>query len=219
MNLKKLIGGYPPKDINERIRESIRLRAPLQHFATLMVQEPDGIIKGISQSKPNNLILDNFGLLLARMFMAPGMTQNEITLVDLGGVNRLVQVWGDGTASDYSAYVQTTGSTSGTQIQLGSGVTAATRADYAIETALPTAPEDDSFDTGSGSYAAGSIGVAGVVVAGGAGNINEVLMIVRLTPNTGAAAPWEIALFHDILASTEAFVLGNTLTATYTITL
>lgn len=216
MNIQDLIGYKPPKNIEDIIRESIKLDAPFQHFATVMIQEPDGIIKGIGQSKRNNLILDNFGIILAELFTTPSMNQDTASVKDILNASTVFQFYGDATASDEPFTKNHINL--GTLMQVGSGVTAATRADYAIETALGTAPEDDIFDTGSGSYAAGSIGVSGAISAGGAGTINETLMVFKLHESVGSNVA-DVALFHDILASGEAFVLGETITVTYTINL
>jgi len=216
MNIQDLIGYKPPKNIKDIIRESIKLDAPFQHFATVMIQDPEGIVKGIGQSKRNNLILDNFGEILAEMFTTPSQAQDWISVKDILNAGTVIQFWGDATATN-EPFVKNSLDL-GTCMQVGAGVSAATRADYAIETPLGTPPEDDIFDTGPGSYAVGSIGVAGAIVAGGAGTINEVLMVLKLREATGSVAS-DIAIFHDLLVSGEAFVLGETITVTYTINL
>jgi len=218
VNIKELIGYQPPKNIDELIHDSIQLDAPFQHFATVMVQEPNGIIKGIGQSRRNNLILDHFGEILAEMFTAPSADQVEITLTDIAGAPFVMQFYGDDSANDFSVFRNDVGNPLGTLIQVGAGVTAATRADIAIETPFIVAPEDAGFHTGSGSYAGGAIAVVGAIAAGGAGTINEVILILRGLDNAGAATG-DIALFHDILVAGEAFVLGETITVTYTINL
>jgi len=216
--LRQLIGHQYPKNMDEIIRESIKLKFPLQHFATVIISEGD-IIKGINQSKPNNLILDHFGEWLAALIRQP---QNNVKILYFTNT--------DGGAADINIWCSAAGSESvftrknsagalnlGTKMEVGSGVTAATRADIQIETNLGTAPEDDSFDTGAGSYTAGVISVAGAITAGGAGTINETLFIAVWVDDTHSAQ--EVALLHDILISGEAFVLGNTITVAYTINL
>jgi len=213
--LQQLIGCRYPKNIDEIIKESIKLRYPFQHFATVIISQGD-IIKGITQSKPNNLILDNFGILFAEMFTTPSQNQDEVILTDVLNAPTAVQFYGDNTAGD-SAFPTNVGGNIGTKMQVGSGITPAARADFAIETPFIVAPEDDLFDTGPGAYAAGAIGVTGVIVAGGAGTINEIILVMDLT--TAPAGISDIAFFHDLLAIGEAFVLGDTITVTYTINL
>ena len=207
-----------PKNIDEIIRESIKLRAPFQHFATVIISEGD-IIKGISQSKPNNLILDNFGILLAGLMRAPVDAEKEVTLTDTGNTGQTVGAYGTYAANTQHFNYFDAAYPTGTRVQVGAGTTPAARADYDIETAFIVAPEDDLFDSGTGSYGAGSISVAGAITAGGAGTINEILFTGRWIWQGGSATLADFALFHDILVSGEAFVLGNTITVAYTINL
>jgi len=183
MNLKDLIGYQPPKNIGELIRESIQLDAPFQHFSTVMITSRDGLIKGISQSKRNNLILDHFGEILAELFTPPSDGQNEITLTDITNNPLVIQFYGDESANDFMFARNSVAFQLGTLIQVGSGVTAATRADFDIETPFIVAPEDAPFDTAPGAYGAGAIAVVAATIAGGAGTINECLMILRALNN------------------------------------
>lgn len=221
MNLKKLIGDYAPKNIGQLIAESIKVKSPFQHFSTVMIQEPDGIIKGISQSKPNNLILDNAGEWLASFFRTPSANQKiQTTLVDEGNTGRIFCTsYHNYNDETYVAYGSTVGTGSGSYIKIGSGSTSATRADYDIETDFGTAPEDDFFGSGSGSYGGGSIGVAGAVVGGGNGTVNETGMFGHWKIMDANDVFYNVMLFHDILVSGEAFVIGETITVTYTIAL
>jgi len=210
--LKQLIGRQYPKNIDELIRESIKLRSPFQHFSTVIISDHD-IVKGIAQSKPNNLILDNFGTWLAGLIRAPVVGNKTISLQDDGDVSRDVMTF----ATTAVAFNTHGAKTLGTGIKVGAGNTPAARDDFDIETAFIVAPEDDIFDTGTGSYAGGAVSVGGVITAGGAGTINETgLYGVWLIT---AATEHNFMLFHDILVSGEAFVLGNTITVAYTINL
>jgi len=210
--LKQLIGHKYPKNINEIIKESIKLRYPFQHFATLIISQRD-IIKGITQSKPNNLILANYGLLLAGLLRAPVAGVTQINTVDISGAVDAVNAMGlSQLFNEYSGADKV-----GSYMQVGSGTTPATRADYDIETALGTAPENALFDTGTGSYAVGSIACAGAIVSGGAGTINETGLFGRWMKIGGTYETY--MLLHDILVSGEAFILGNTITVAYTINL
>lgn len=214
--LRQLIGVPMPKNIDEIIRESIKLRDPFQHFATVIISEKD-IIKGIGQSKPNNLILDNFGEWLAGFLRQPVAADSQINLTGDDGAANIILMFHTVTTAGNRAF-NWAGGPVGTRVKVGSGSTPAARSDYAIETDFVTAPEDDYFDTGAGSYAAGSVSVAGAITAGGAGTINEVVLSGTFWDETGDG-PAEHILFHDILAAGEAFVLGNTITAAYTINL
>jgi len=213
MNLKNLIGGYVPQDINERIAESIKTK-PFQQFATVMIQETDGIIKGIGQSKRNNLILDNFGIWLAGLIRAPvSANKQSAEYLDTAGVADKWFMYQNGAGTDEF----NKGAGAGFNMQIGSGVTPATRGDYVIETPFIVAPEDDVFPSGNGAYAVGVVSCVGVIVAGGAGTINETVLYAYF--NDDANNLENVAFFHDILATGEAFVLGETITVTYTINL
>ena len=212
--LKQLIGAPIPKNIDEIIKESIKLRYPFQHFATVIISQGD-IIKGISQSKRNNLIMNNFGKILAGIYRAP--------VAALGGIIT-VQDDSDAAREMYAIAVTATvfnaatAKALGSQVKVGSGSTAAARDDFNIETAFATGPEDAAFDTGSGSYAAGAISIAAAISAGGSGTINETALFgAWYYPDPGAIAL--IIQFHDILVSGEAFTPGNTITVAYTINL
>lgn len=214
--LQQLIGcPMPPwQTMEERIKESIKLDAPFQHFATVIISQGD-IIKGISQSKRNNLIVDNFGVLLAGLFKTQTTTKTEVTLQDEGDTGRTVCTYGTWAASARNFNNYTT--SSGTKLKMGSGVTAATRGDYDIETDLPTSPEDDFFGSGTGSYAGGAVSIGAALTAGGNGTINEVGLFGYWHDNNTSV--YNFMLLHDILTSGEAYVIGNTLTVAYTINL
>lgn len=213
--INQLIGNPIPKNIDQIIKESIKMRYPFQHFSTVMISDKDRTILGIAQSKRNNLILNQLGTLLAGLFRTPVVGSTSVSIVNDANVANQLYTYGTATAGSIIFNINGGG---GTQIQVGSGSTPAARADYAIETAFGTAPEDDYFDTGAGAYAAGAIAIAGVIVAGGAGTINETLLSGYWWDETTNAYE-NHTLFHDILASGEAFVMGNTITVTYTLNL
>lgn len=213
--LNQLIGCEmpKPKTLDEIIKESIRMRHPFQHFSTVIISK-DKIIKSVGQSKRNNLILDNFGVFLAGLIRAPVSANTE-------SGNFTAK---DGTPNAWHMYRDVAdqfefndGSGAGFHLQCGSGVTPATRSDYSIQTPLPTAPEDDVFPTGNGSYAGGAVSLAGAVSCGGAGTVNETVLYAYLNNKSNAIE--NVAFFHDLLVSGEAFVLGDTITVTYTVNL
>lgn len=217
--LNQLIGHKmpKPKTLNEIIRESNKLKYPFQHFSTIIISEPRGkeqIIKGVAQSGINNLIMDNFGKWLAIWFRSPISGQNTVVLKDITDTNRNVICYDN--QQNFNQFNVDAADILGTSIQIGSGSTPATRADVNVETAFIVAPEDALFDTGNGAYGAGGIAIVGAIVAGGAGTIAEVCLFAQWTWTDTLAS---FLLFHDILGATEAFVLGDTITATYTINL
>lgn len=166
-----------------------------------------------SYSKPKNLILDNFGKWLAGFIRAPVAADTNVTLVDVANNSVAIKVFDDAT-SHFNMH--SGGKALGTQIQLGDDNTAATRSDYKVGSALASAPESSPFDTGTGSYSSGSITLSGSVTMGGAETVWEGILIGQWRYSD---TPTDFALFHDVLASSVSFALGDGCTAQYVITL
>lgn len=186
---------------------------------------PEGEITDIGFNCPNDLILNNFGVWLAGVVFPPtvlGNTTgyNTCALIDTSNTSRTVAIYRQTSSLIYNTfsgtYSTTAGVNIGSYIQLGSGSTAAARADYAIETALGTAPESGLFGTNAGSYAAGAISFSGAVSAGGAGTVNEMGWFCKWYYGADMGT---FMLFHDILGAGVAYVAGQTLNASYAITL
>ena len=104
----------------------------------------------------------------------------------------------------------------GTEMQLGSGTTAAMRTDYAIETALGSAPESGRFSTTQGSYNAGYVSFAGAITAGGSGMVNETGFFGAWNTNADNNVS-RFMLFRDILGSSVNYTAGNILNCSYSI--
>lgn len=210
---KELINEVLPKekDLLGILREKIKLEHPFQHFSSVLISNPNERIKGIAISNPNNLITDQFGTWLAGFLRQPVGAAASVSMTETGGVTKTINVWHSTT--NFNDTINARGS----RVQVGSGSTAATRADYDVETAFGTAPESSPFVTGAGSYAAGAIGVSGSISAGGAGTIAETCLFGYIGDDT--ATVFDFLYFHDILGSTEAFVAAQTITVAYTINL
>lgn len=207
-------------ELPESFREFARKQG-LHHIMahrTVVLNERTG---RFGASRWNNLITDQFGEWLAAWFRAP--VTSAVTTIAIAaddGVDDTLEIYHDGTADD-NAFNESTGigaPGTGTAFQLGSGSTTPARADYAIETAFATAPEDDQFDSATGSYAAGAITVTGAVTAGGAGTVNEAgLFASWRIQNTNNAAYY--LLFHDAISPGVTFVATDPLAVTCQISL
>lgn len=185
----------------------------IQAFVT--VRGPDGKVKAQGSSKPNNLILDNFGTWLAAFIQAITEATRTITLTDDGGTSRTVYIYGE---TAYLFNYPDGAVDIGTQLRVGSGSTAPARDDYAIETAFATSPESTYFDTGTGSYAAGAISLSGSITAGGSGTIREVGLFGYWTA-VAAGTRYRFMLFHDALSPAVSFSAGDIIGVSYSITL
>jgi hypothetical protein len=172
-------------------------------------------ILDVGFNKPNDLILANFGNFLGGVVRAPITTASAaVNLNDNTNTARAFQIYGPYNGTNFFLSGSTGGSL-GTYLQLGSGTTAATRADYKITTALGTAPESGQFATSNGIYGGGAMSFSGSVSAGGAGTVNETGFFGSWISTNGTT--YVIMLFHDILSSGVAYVAGNILPLSYSI--
>lgn len=170
-------------------------------------------ILDIGFNTPEDLILDNFGKWLAAFVTPPAQAAISVILTDVANSSQTFK-----TISASSGYFNTYDIVQiGTRLQVGSGSTAAARANYAIQTAFGTSPESGRFATGVGSYAAGYVSLSGAISAGGSGTVNETGFF-GVWANT-ANAQKEIMLFHDILGAGVGFVAGNSIIVSYSIAL
>ena len=188
------------------MRRSVKIQAFVE------VRDLSGKVVARGKSKPNNLILDNFGTWLAGFIRAVGAGSTTVSLVDSAGATQSVALIGS-----TSQFNNTSLGSVGTKFQAGSGSTTPARADYAITTAFATEPEKSMFDTGTGSYAVGAISVSGSITAGGSGRINEVGLFMCLYA-VGAPNKY-FMLFHDLISPGVDFVAAQIITVSYSITL
>lgn len=195
------------KEVDRRIFESV----------VVSVLDKKRRIKGIGLNVHNDLILDNFGLLLASLIRAPVADVTSVSLKDVDGVAKSFNSYSSAGATGQYTFnnALTVSCALGTQLQVGSGLTAPARDDYSIETPFATAPENGRFGSSSGSYAVGAISFSGSITAGGSGTVNE----------TGFFGLWmdsgvqTVMLFHDLLATGVPFVAGQIILVSYSINL
>jgi len=161
----------------------------------------------------SNLILDNFGLFLAAIFMGiPASGAETIVLKDTGGVNRTVNI-----ISLVPLWNFSTGATMFHQV--GSGSLAPARTDFNINTAFGTAPEDAIFEPSDPVYnsSIGNFKSLGSITAGGSGTINESIIVSRWrdSGNTNRF----FAHFRDIISPGQSFIAGQAIALEYTVQL
>ena len=196
-----------------------KLRQNLSEAVSVSILNKGRKILDIGFNDPDDLMLDNLGVLFAAMLFSPTNSGTRtMTLKDLGGSNNgAFNTYGVGSYSCWNGATTNTGG-QGTKFQIGSGTTAAARADYKIQTAFATSPESGDFSPVAGAYQAGTgvINLAACVTAGGSGTVNEVLMKGYFSQNGMNNTYDTFALFHDILASGVSFSPGNIINVVYT---
>ena len=167
----------------------------------------------------HDLILNNFGIWLSGFIKQPAIVDSyEFALIDITNTSQTFNFYSDGSPSpNHVLFNNLSTYAIGTQLQVGSGTTAAARTNYAIETPFGNAPENTRFSTGAGSYASAAISFSGAISAGGAGTVNEMGFFGYWPPVS--EVPKTIMLFHDILSSGVPFVAAETLNASYSILL
>lgn len=203
-----------------QVKEESRRMVSESAFVTCLQPKTNKILD-IGFNRPNDLILDNFGTFIAALIRQPSTGSSpSFSLTDVTNSAQTFMIYSNAPATNTTlAFGYDNAGSTGTQIQLGSGTTAAARTNYAIQTAFGTAPENARFATGAGSYGGGADSFSGAISAGGAGTVNEMGFFAVWATTTAAAGIKTVMLFHDILSSGVAFVAGNTLNASYSITL
>jgi len=224
--LKSLIGqsfNQKSKFEAERILDEIHSKAESRLIgkkALCYVVDKDEI-KGVGGSTllkdkngkiVSNLILDNFGLLLAGLFFGNPAASLVLGLVPDTGIGINVNLR---TSSNFQA----TQGSGGSVHKIGSGTTAPARTDFGIETAFGTSPEDSDinstdpvFDSASGRFKSASL-----ITAGGSGTINEA--VLKSTWNDQGGLKKKYSQFRDAISPGQDFIAGQTIALEYLIQL
>lgn len=208
--------------VNGVTPQKLRVLQSINECSAVTVTNPDGKIVDVGFNCADDLILDNFGKWLAGIAAAPtsvgdGAGYTTVTLNDTGNTARTVAIYREPSADAYSTFsAPVVTGVMGSYIQLGDSDTAATRADFNIGSALPDAPESSMFGTSTGSYGSGAISFSGAVTAGGASTAKEMGWFCKWKYGVTIGT---FMLFHDLLVPTVAYVAGQTLNASYSITL
>lgn len=204
------------KYLMEQKMRYLGYKPTLSEIAVVSILDPrDRSILGMGGSRPDDLVLDQFGTLLAGLIRAPVIGSKTISLKGDDGTTNTFAVYGNLTGGTY--IFNPSGYTVGTKIKVGSGTTAPARANFQLETAFATAPESGYFNTGDGSYAAGIINASGSITAGGSGTINETILAYDITNSNGVVKT--IVLFRDAISPGKAFVAGQLINVAYTVNL
>jgi len=184
-----------------------------------------GEIKGIGGSSlmknkktgeiVSDLVLDNFGVLLAGVMSRFRAVDKIVSLTDTSGNPITLKAIGTSTTFPQLGF-----GSIGNRFQVGSGSTPPARTDFNIETAFGTPPEsgglfpstDPVFNSGLGNFKMNAS-----ITAGGAGTINESIWIGTFLNTSNATNLY--AFFRDIISPAVPFIAGQTIALEYTIQL
>ena len=172
--------------------------------STLLKDKNDKII--------SNLILDQFGILLAGMFKG-GTLEKSVVILDVNGAPSTLIV--NSTASvkfNQRNAVEVS-------FQVGSGSTPPIRTNFNIETAFGTLPESQGFTTVIPVWNSGlgNFKNNGSIIAGGAGTIDESILQINWLDSSSVFRTF--VLFRDIISPSASFIAGQTIVLEYTIQL
>ena len=176
--------------------------------STLLKDKKTGEIK-------SNLILNNFGLWLAKIFSTLTTSNQSFTGVNTGGVNSPIH----SRALTSNVFNITSGGSVGVTLIVGSGSTPPARTDFFVQTKFLTAPENALFASGFPVYNSGlgNFKNLGSIIAGGAGTINESALVDRM--RTQASGIADLSLFRDIISPAVPFISAQSIVLEYTIQL
>jgi len=167
-------------------------------------------ILGIGGSKPSDLILDNWGTWWALM----GGVNNGFFFPKQTNGSTANNFKSKGTTQNW--YNFTLSATAGTRIQVGSGATPPTRADFFVDTAFGTSPESVSFNTPIGGYNSGlgqiSYG-ASIGATGGSGTVAEAITILVFVDLGNISRA--MAITRDLISPTVGFSPANFINVNY----
>jgi len=164
------------------------------------------------------MILDQAGIWLASLFKKTDGSILAMPLIkDTGGVNRNFFSYGNNTARPFNN--SGLGSL-GMQVRVGSGSTIPARTDFSISSPFVVAPESNDFNATTNpvwNSGLGNFKYLGSLTAGGAGTINESILLGNWLDNSDIVR--KLALFRDIISPAKSFVIGQSIALEYTIQL
>jgi len=164
----------------------------------------------------SNLIMNNFGILLAALFKKFDPENQIVTVKDVFNVDQSVSVYG--TAGIWTINNGNTLSI-GVVLKVGSGITPPIRTNFEVETAFLTAPESGNMNaTSDPVYNTGLANFKYVasISAGGSGTVNEGVLKLGLR-RTGGGARVDTVCFRDILSPAGPFTIGQTIAYEFTV--
>jgi hypothetical protein len=189
-NLNKfypLLEDYKGKTLNNRIQNELdkyaleqRLKANnnnsmfgVQSMVIIGAKKHGDMIKSVGVSKPNDLILNNFGNFWAALFTALNNSAIPFTMRDITDSEFTYRTYRE-TSTNPRTYNEG-GANLGSQIGIGSGTTEPVRSNTDIETYFGSSPESTRQNTSTGGWNTdnGHVTYVYAITAGGSGTIRE----------------------------------------------
>jgi len=204
-------------DANKYLFEEKLKKASSSMMETCLVHVENPLTKeiiGIGGSTPNDLILDNWGLLFARHFRLVFNTDSNVILTQIGGTTEtLVFVRQVASTNQFN---NTLAGAGGGLIQIGSGTTTPARSDFTVSTPFITAPESGLVANTVGilDVPNGTVKVQAFLLAGGSGTINEAGQFGQWANSANIDKFFMIA--HDLISPAVPFIINQTITIEYT---
>lgn len=200
--------------MKEQIKSFYGGHIPSFKESATIVCHDKGEIKGIGASCVDDLILDNFGKLLAGLIRSPVTGASSITMTNESNLVKTINVW-----NTVAPAFNVVGNNIGTYTKMGSGATAPARTDYKIETNLLTAPESGYQNTGNGGWnsALGKMTTANTIISGGSGTVKESGLVGIYADNASVVTGFLLA--HDAITPNVDFVIAQNLTCQYVFTM
>jgi len=165
----------------------------------------------------SNLILDQFGIFLAKITGRNAGGQRLINIKDILGTNHNLEIY---SVSNVVNFNRTTAGARGFLVQIGSGSVVPARTDFKINTAFGVAPENTQFNAVSDpvyNSGLGNFKYIASITAGGAGTINESIGMYNWVAQTNVAKLF--CAFRDIISPSVSFIVGQSIVLEYTVQL
>jgi len=165
-------------------------------------------IKSIGMSCINDILNDNWGNFLTGFFTETGLTYPMVN-----SLNQSKPIRTNGTVAPFNS---TNAGTVGTNMQIGKGLTGATRQDFFIQNPFVALPENNEFPTGFGGYNSGlgQVSVSGLLSpTGGAGAISETILLARWSDSVTSLQNY--LLSRDNISPVVNFISGQNVNVEY----
>ena len=197
--------------------------APRPNVISLVHTENKNEIMQIGASKPDDLISDNLLIILAGMFGTPTSENRLIQLIPTDGILRdfhvIARQPASGSTTTYtSMYASTAGGLS-CNIQVGKGVTGATRQDFKIEDPFANGGLEDGINPiGAPVYnpSLSRNSFATSFLATGLGGISETVLQTRYMTNlTGGRTTKLVQLSRDNISPIVSFIASESVFVEY----